>query len=161
MLRSICILRLILSIKICIFTLNISYFMSDNKKTSVYSFDITVEASDIDELNHVNNNVYLRWANLAATKHWEVLSDAKINQQYVWVALRHEIDYVKPAFLNDTITVKTWVGETAGVKSVRYVEIYNKTNLLAKTKTVWALLDAKTMRPKRIQEDILSILKSS
>jgi len=73
---------------------------------------LAFKTTDIDELNHVNNNVYLRWANLAATKHWEKLSDANINKQYVWVALRHEIDYIKPAFLKDVITVKTWVGET-------------------------------------------------
>ena len=130
--------------------------MSDNK---VFSFQITVIPEDIDALNHVNNNVYLRWANLAATKHWEKLSDASINKQYVWVALRHEIDYLKPAYLKDVITVKTWVGETFGVKSVRYVEMYNKDQLLAKTKTIWVMLDAQTKRPKRIQEDVLNVLK--
>ncbi|MFK5889934.1 MAG: thioesterase family protein [Flavobacteriaceae bacterium] len=135
--------------------------MSDKeiRNTATYSFEITVEAADIDELNHVNNNVYLKWINRAATKHWQQLSNDKIDAQYVWVALRHEIDYLKPAFLNDVLTVKTWVGETGGVKSVRYVEIYNSETLLSKGKTVWVLVDAKTMRPKRIQDDILNILK--
>ena len=132
--------------------------MSDHK---VFSFQITVKSDDIDALNHVNNNVYLRWANLAATKHWEKLSDVSINRQYVWVALRHEIDYLKPAFLKDVITVKTWVGETFGVKSTRYVEMYNKEQLLAKTKTIWVMLDAQTKRPKRIQEDVLNVLKQN
>jgi len=135
--------------------------LEKSPKRVIYTFNLIVKTADIDELSHVNNNVYLKWANLAATKHWETLSNAKINEQYVWVALRHEIDYVKPAFLKDVITVKTWVGETGGVKSTRYVEIYNKTQLLAKTKTVWVLLDAKTRRPKRISEDILNILKKS
>ncbi len=135
--------------------------MNEVKNTPVYSFDITVVASDIDELNHVNNNVYLKWINRASTKHWKFLSDNKFDKQYSWVALRHEIDYLKPAFLNDIITVKTWVGETGGVKSIRYVEIYNKETLLSKGKTVWVLLDAKSMRPKRIQDDLLSILKGS
>jgi len=89
------------------------------------------------------------------------LSDNKFDKQYSWVALRHEIDYLKPAFLNDILTVKTWVGETGGVKSIRYVEIYNKDILLSKGKTVWVLLDAKSMRPKRIKDDILSVLKGA
>jgi len=130
-----------------------------SKNKNIFNFKIIVTKAMIDNLNHVNNMVYLRWANLAATKHWNTLSSNKIDNQYVWVALRHEIDYLKPAFLNDTITIKTWVGETQGVKSIRYVEMYNKTILLAKTKTVWVMLDAKTMRPKRIKEDILNILK--
>jgi len=136
-------------------------FAKKNKNTPIYSFEITVEASDIDELNHVNNNVYLKWINRASTKHWTFLSGNKFDKQYSWVALRHEIDYLKPAFLNDVVTVKTWVGETGGVKSIRYVEIYNREILLSKGKTVWVLLDAKSMRPKRIQDDILSILKGS
>jgi len=136
-------------------------YSKKNQNIVIYSFNITVVASDIDILNHVNNNVYLKWINIASTKHWSYLSDNKFDKQYSWVALRHEIDYLKPAFLNDVVTVKTWVGETAGVKSIRYVEIYNKETLLAKGKTVWCLLDAKTMRPKRIKDDILSILKGS
>jgi len=136
-------------------------FSKEKQNTTIYSFDINVIASDIDELNHVNNNVYLKWINIASTEHWSYLSDNKFDKQYSWVALRHEIDYLKPAFLNDVITVKTWVGETAGVKSIRYVEIYNNENLLAKGKTIWCLLDAKSMRPKRIPDDILSILKRS
>jgi len=130
-----------------------------SKNKNIFNFKIIVTKAMIDNLNHVNNMVYLRWANLAATKHWNTLSSNKIDNQYVWVALRHEIDYLKPAFLNDTITIKTWVGETQGVKSTRYVEIYSNTKLLAKTKTVWVMLDAKTMRPKRINADVLATLK--
>ncbi len=129
--------------------------------SATFSFELTVASEDIDTLNHVNNVVYLKWINEASTKHWDQLSNNKINQAYSWVALRHEIDYLRPAFLNDLITVKTWIGETSGVKSIRYVEIYSNEQLLTKAKTTWVLLDAKTMRPKRIQDDILSVLKPS
>lgn len=125
----------------------------------IYTIELKVVKDDIDELNHVNNVVYLKWINMAATKHWKQLSDNKLNEQYCWVALRHEIDYLKPAFLNDVITVKTWVGATKGVKSIRYVEVYADDLLLTKAQTTWVLLDAKTMRPKRIQADILKILE--
>lgn len=125
----------------------------------IFTIELKVVKDDIDELNHVNNVVYLKWINLAATKHWKQLSDNKFDEQYCWVALRHEIDYLKPAFLNDIITIKTWVGVTKGVKSIRHVEIFANKQLLACAKTIWVLLDAKTMRPKRIQEEILSILK--
>ncbi len=126
---------------------------------NLYTFEIKVTPDMIDELNHVNNMVYLRWVNLAATKHWELLSKNKFNDCYSWVALRHELDYLKPAFLDDIVTVKTWVGETQGVKSTRYVELFVNNILLAKAKTIWCLLDAKTMRPKRIQDDMLWVLK--
>ncbi len=132
---------------------------TNSNNHNVYSFEIKVMPNMIDNLNHVNNMVYLQWANLAATKHWNILSNNNFDEQYVWVVLRHEIDYLKPAFLNDKIIIKTWVGETQGVKSTRYVEIYGNTKLVAKIKTVWVMLDAKTMRPKRISADVLATLK--
>jgi acyl-CoA thioester hydrolase len=75
------------------------------------------------------------------------------------VALRHEIDYLKPAFLDDLITISTWIGATEGVISIRHVEIFANNQLLTRAKTIWVLLDAKTMRPRRIQDDILKILR--
>jgi len=130
-----------------------------SKKSATFTFELSVVSEDIDTLNHVNNVVYLKWINLAATKHWAQLSKNRFTEIYSWVALRHEIDYLKPAFLGDFIKVETWIGESAGVKSIRYVEIYANNKLLAKAKTTWVLLDAKTMRPRRIQEDILSVLE--
>lgn len=121
----------------------------------------TVTPEEIDELNHVNNIVYLRWVQDVSGKHWFKLTENNSQNNYIWVVLRHEIDYVSSAVLNDKITLKTWVGETQGVKSVRYVEIYKQNKLLAKAKTTWCLLDVKTLRPVRISEEIINLLQHS
>lgn len=124
-----------------------------------YEFKLEVKASEIDDLNHVNNINYLNWVQLAANKHWKKLSNSKIDERYVWVVLRHEIDYFQPAFINETILVKTWVGSSYGVKSERFVEIRRNDELLAKAKTIWCLLDKVLMKPVRIPSEILQILK--
>jgi acyl-CoA thioester hydrolase len=124
-----------------------------------YKHSFSVKPEDIDSLNHVNNIVYLQWVNDIAGKHWDILSNKEINEKYFWVTLRHEIDYLQSAFLGDTITVYTWVGEISGVKSIRYVHIYKNETLLVKTKSTWCLIDAKTNKPARIKQDILNILK--
>jgi acyl-CoA thioester hydrolase len=98
--------------------------------------------------------VYLQWINEVAIKHWNSLSNKKIRDKYIWVAIRHEIDYLKPAFLDETITIKTWVTTLEGVKSIRKVEIYRDDVLLAKSQTVWCLLDAKTQKITRITSDL-------
>lgn len=125
----------------------------------IFEFSVTVSASDIDELDHVNNIVYLRWVQEAASAHWAVLSNAGINEKYVWVVLRHEIDYLQPALLHDTIRVLTWVGKNAGAKSERHTQLYNAVTgkKLAEAVTTWCLLDAVTMRPRRIEADVLSL----
>ncbi len=120
---------------------------------------ITVQQHDIDGLNHVNNVVYLQWVQDVATAHWQSLASAEIQKRYSWVVLKHEIEYFSPALLNDVLTVKTWVEKSEGVRSERHVEFYNqKTNkLLVRAKTNWCLLDANTMRPRRIEGDILQL----
>lgn len=117
-----------------------------------------VKETEIDELNHVNNVVYVQWIQDVASLHWFELVKKNPQENCIWVVLRHEIDYVRSAVLGDEITLKTWVGETQGVKSIRHVEILKDDKLLVKAKTTWCLLDAKTMRPKRIDESVLKTL---
>jgi acyl-CoA thioester hydrolase len=132
-------------------------------KANVFSKNILVHQSDIDELGHVNNVVYLGWAQEVAAAHWDVLATPEIKQLNVWVVLRHEIDYLGAAFENDQLVANTWVGETTGPRSIRYVEITNpKTGkTLVKAKTTWCMLDSQSMRPKRIDKSIIKILQGA
>ncbi|WP_132794308.1 acyl-CoA thioesterase [Tenacibaculum skagerrakense] len=130
--------------------------MNSNK---VFSTTRKVISEEIDELNHVNNVVYVQWVQDIAKLHWaELVKDSPQENDLIWVVFRHEIDYKNQAMLDDVVTLKTWVGETAGVKSVRHVEIYKDDKILVKAKTTWCLLDAKTFRPTRITENIYNLL---
>ena len=121
-------------------------------------YTVTVSEDVIDTLNHVNNVEYLNFVQDAAEKHWSILSTPEIDRKFVWVVLRHEIDYKKAAKLNDLLEIKTWIGESSGVKSERFVEIRKDNALIAKAKTIWCLLDKKTMRPHRIPKEVIDIL---
>lgn len=126
--------------------------------TNTFILKRTVSATEIDRLQHVNNTVYLQWVQDISEKHWEHLTRNNPQEKYIWVIIRHEIDYIKPAVLGDTITLKTWVGETKGVKSMRHVEILKNDTLLAKAQTTWCLLEAKTKHPTRISAEIIDLL---
>ncbi len=58
-------------------------------------FRLTFEPvpADIDENGHVNNVVYLRWAQDMGTAHWRSLAPPEAQATWAWIALRHEIDY--------------------------------------------------------------------
>lgn len=130
---------------------------------SPFTTEIIVEAEDIDALGHVNNVTYLRYVQDVATAHWNHLAPAEIKLQCSWVVLRHEIDYLSPALAGDVLIAATWVGKTEGVRSIRYVELKNKKTgkLIAKACTVWCMLDSITLKPKRINETIISLLQIS
>jgi acyl-CoA thioester hydrolase len=121
---------------------------------------ITVQPNDIDELGHVNNVVYIRWVQDVAAAHWQHVGTTDLFQKYLWVVLRHEIDYRNPSFLNDRIIGSTWVGEHHGARFERFVKLVREhdNKVLAEAKTIWCMLDAKTMRPVRIGQDVLDVL---
>src|SRR2546430_17061632 len=89
------------------------------------SFEMTVLVlpSDIDEQNHVNNTVYLRWVQDVATAHWRAIASPEAQETIGWVVLRHEIDYKTPAALGDEIVLHTMVGQTTRLTFERFTGI--------------------------------------
>jgi len=125
---------------------------------SVFETNYRVIEKHIDDLDHVNNVVYLEWMQDIANQHWLQLKEGHDTSKYVWVVIKHEIDYLGQALLGDFVQAKTWVGETGGIKSVRHVAFYKEKTLLVKAQTTFCLLDAATFKPTRITDDILNTL---
>ena len=125
---------------------------------TIFSVKFTVTEEAIDALYHVNNAVYVQWMEVVASKHWQFLTEQNSFPEYIWVVMKHEIDYKNQAFLGDEIIAKTWVGETKGVTSIRHIEFYKDETLLVAAKTIWAMLDAKTQKPVRLREKVLKVL---
>ena len=123
-----------------------------------FQHKIEIKATDIDDLGHVNNVVYIRWVQEVAAAHWEHSAPDALKLKYAWVVLRHEIDYKNAAFLNDEVTGQTWVGSHSGAKFDRFVKILSDKKVLAEAKTTWCLLDAKSFKPIRIPQEILELL---
>ena len=126
-----------------------------------YKQELTVTKDHIDLLNHVNNIEYVRWVQDVAEAHWNSNTSQTIRQDYYWVMISHHIKYKGEAFLGDIITLKTFILESKGVKSIRAVEIYNKDTqkLLATSETIWCFMSHETNRPARIPEDIIKLFR--
>ena len=122
----------------------------------IFEMTVAVLPDDIDEQNHVNNAVYLRWIQDVATAHWKSLASAEAQAAIGWVVLRHEIDYRSPASLGDEIVLRTWVGEASRLKFERFTEVRRKIDnqLLAKARTVWVPIDSRTGKPTRVSADV-------
>ncbi|TVZ55021.1 acyl-CoA thioester hydrolase [Lutibacter sp. Hel_I_33_5] len=126
---------------------------------SVFTTTRKVTSKEIDDLNHVNNVVYIKWMDEVAFQHWSFLTKDSPFPEYVWVVIRHEVDYLKQALLDHEITIKTWVGESKGFKSERHMEFYLNEVLIVKTLTIWGMLDASNYKPVRITEKVLNVLQ--
>jgi acyl-CoA thioester hydrolase len=122
----------------------------------IFQIRIQVEPADIDNMQHVNNVAYLRWVQDVAAAHWRYATTPAEQQQWLWVVIRHEIDYKHPAVLGDQIVAQTWVGSAHGLKFHRHTELCRSRDglLLAKALSVWCPIDAQTRRPSSPSEDI-------
>lgn len=121
-----------------------------------YELPLQVRDEDIDELGHVNNTVYLRWVQEAATAHWRALAPAEALASVAWVVLRHEIDYRAPAFRHDPLKARTWVGAASGITFERHTEILRAEDqrLLARARTLWCPISTRTGRPQRVSAQL-------
>jgi acyl-CoA thioester hydrolase len=119
-----------------------------------FEHSLIVKAEDIDGQGHVNNVRYLQWIQDIAVAHWLSRATEEQKAQIVWVVMRHEIDYLRPAFENEEIAVSTWVGEPQGAKWERFTEIRRGDIVLVNAKSVWVALDTKTLRPRRVTAEI-------
>ncbi|PRP66181.1 acyl-CoA thioesterase [Nonlabens agnitus] len=120
----------------------------------------TVSRDEIDDLDHVNNVVYVQWANDIAMKHWLTVAPQEILDKYDWVMIKHCIEYKRSAVLNDLIKIKTQVGRATNVRYERFIEIYHAaTNkLLAKTVSDWCAID-KEGKPVRISQELRDLFE--
>ena len=116
-------------------------------------------AGDIDELGHVNNAVYLIWAQDAGTAHWRAVATEEMQREMVWVALRHEIDYRDQVLEGETVEIRTWLGRASGPRFIRNIDIRKPgaARFSALVKTDWCLIDAATRKPRRIGPEILDL----
>jgi acyl-CoA thioester hydrolase len=130
--------------------------MQESSRLEVHEVPVTVAESDIDVLDHVNNTVYLRWVQDAAVAHWRHAATAEQQREIVWVVLRHEIDYKRPARLGDDLVARTWVGSATTHAFDRHTEIVRASDrkVLAQARTVWCPIDRETGRPIRVGEDV-------
>lgn len=119
-----------------------------------FELKVVVHKTDIDLLGHVNNTVYLRWVQEAATAHWQHTASTEEQNEVLWVVVRHEIDYKRPTFLEDEVVAKTWVGARNRRAFERFTEIRRESDnkLLAKALTLWCPVDPETKKAIALSE---------
>lgn len=118
----------------------------------VFQLTFEPQAADIDENGHVNNVVYLRWAQDMGTAHWRSRAPAEAQGQWAWIALRHEIDYRRALMPGEIAQGRTWVSETAeGPRFARFIRIDGPDGAMcAQIRTTWVLIEQATGRPRRV-----------
>ena len=116
---------------------------------------IAIAAADIDQMGHVNNAVCLRWVQDAVVHYWEAVAPAEAVARHLWVALKHEISYLRPAFLGDGLAAHVIAERMQGARSYFTTAIRRGEEVLAEINSSWCCLDAATRRPTRLAREVV------
>ena len=122
--------------------------------SAAHRHPIGIEPGDIDFMGHVNNAVYLKWVQDAVVGHWRHLAPAEAVARHLWVALKHEIEYRRPAFVDDDVFASVVLEKVEGARAFYRTLIQRGEEVLAEVKSSWCCIDAGTLRPTRIARDI-------
>lgn len=126
-----------------------------------YSEQWRVRTFELDSYGHVNNAVYLNYAEQVAAEHAEMLGlgrDWSEQHQVVWAVREHHVVYHRPALYRDLLRLTTRVHSMSGVRVVRRTTIRREPagDLLAEVTTQWVCLKLPDLRPTRIPKDLLA-----
>lgn len=120
-----------------------------------YRHPIGIEPGDIDFMGHVNNASYLKWVQEAVICHWRRLAPPEAVADHLWVALKHEITYRKPAFLNDEVIATVLLEKVQGARAFYQTIIRRGEEVIAEVTSSWCCIDAKTRRPARLGRSVI------
>jgi acyl-CoA thioester hydrolase len=141
---------------------------------------VRVRFHECDPLGHVNNAVYLNYLEQIAIDHAAAVGwpaeRLRIETGAVFVARRHEVEYLRPALEGDVLRVRTWPEEMSGARGFRVYDITRATEppegridrlltpdeltpapsaeVLVRARTEWAFMNVATGRPQRIPKDV-------
>jgi acyl-CoA thioester hydrolase len=121
----------------------------------MHQHSIAIEPADIDHMGHVNNAVYLRWVQDAVVEYWESVAPADAIARHLWVALKHEISYRRPAFLGDGVIAEVVAQRAQGARTFFSTLFRRGEEVIAEVNSSWCCLDAKTLRPARLATEVI------
>jgi len=119
-----------------------------------HQHNININPQDIDFMGHVNNANYLTWVQDAVVAHWQKFAPAEAISDHLWVALKHEITYRRPAFLEDDISAEVILEKIHGARAFYQTIIRRGEEVVAEITSSWCCIDAASQRPVRIAKDI-------
>ena len=122
----------------------------------MFRHGIAIGEEDIDHMGHVNNSVYLKWVQDAVVDYWQTIAPKEAVATHLWVALKHEITYRKPTFLDDNVVAEVVAEKVNGARAFFTTFVKRGEDVLAEVRSCWCCLDAMTQRPTRLAKDVIS-----
>src|SRR4051795_2468932 len=115
---------------------------------------IAIEPTDIDHMGHVNNAVYLKWVQEAVVDYWSSVAPPSAVAKHLWVALKHEITYLRPTFLQDNVVAEVIAERVQGARAFFRTVVRRGDGVPSEPRRCGSCPAAASLRPARLARDI-------
>jgi acyl-CoA thioester hydrolase len=123
---------------------------------TAFRHPIAITVADIDHMGHVNNSVYLKWVQDAVVHYWQSIAPPDAVARHLWVALKHEISYLKPTFLADIVVAEVIAEKVEGARAYFTTVLKRGGDVLSEVRSTWCCLDSTTQRPARLAREVIA-----
>ncbi|HLH67556.1 MAG TPA: acyl-CoA thioesterase [Candidatus Dormibacteraeota bacterium] len=128
----------------------------------VYTTRWRVRSYEIDQNGHVNNAVYLSYAEAVTVEHAELSGYGRAWAEARgggWVVRRSQVEYLRPAVLGDELELTVWVELVHGVRGLRRTLITRLPDRepVAEVRTEWVWVRASDGRPARVPQELVEL----
>jgi acyl-CoA thioester hydrolase len=120
----------------------------------MFRHPVAIDPADIDHMGHVNNAAYLRWVQDAVVDYWNSVAPPDAVARHLWVALKHEITYLRPTFLQDNVVAEVIAERVEGARAFFSTVLKRGGEVLTEVRSCWCCLDAESLRPARLAREI-------
>lgn len=128
-----------------------------------FTTDIQMRFRDIDGMGHVNNAVYLSYAELARTQFYMQVAKKRSLDEIDFILARVEIDFESQAAWGDHIQVAVWPSKIGTSSFTLTYEISEKRTgrILARAQSVLVTYDYEKKKSKPIPPDFRKLLEAA
>jgi acyl-CoA thioester hydrolase len=134
-------------------------------RSRIFSKRFPVPPEAIDMQGHVSNLAYVGWMQDVAIEHsaaagWSMPRYLELGAG--WVVRSHFIEYFRPAFADEIVSVHTWVPRFDQRSTPRrYLFLRDADRVeLAGAETIWVFVDLKTGRRRPIPAELLAAFEA-
>ena len=125
-----------------------------------------VRGYELDSNGHVNNAVYLNWAEEIAGLHAEAAGYGRqwaFDHGGTWVVHHAEITWRRPALGGDEVEVTVEVLSIRGARGIRrtWIRRVSDGELLAELLVEWAWVRISDGRPARVPKELLALVSGT
>ncbi len=120
---------------------------------------IRVRYAETDQMGYVHHGNYAMYFELARVDAIERIGITYKGLEASGVAMpvaHMSIDFKRPAFFDETLTIKTIIRQLPTSKFITEYEVYNDTELITKANIVLVFINLTTRRPVRCPQEIMN-----